>query len=204
MKIKTIFWDFDGVILASHFIREMGFKVALQQYPKKEVEDLIVYHRENGGWSRYVKFEYFFKEIRKEPYREDDIQYLASAYSNAVKSLLINKDLLIEESISFILNKGEKYRMYIASGSDGKELNEVCQGLGISAFFHSIHGSPEKKSAILKRILKEHQHAPSSCLMIGDAKNDYDAALENNIPFLGFNNPEIEQLTNVDFNLSDL
>ena len=94
--------------------------------------------------------------------------------------------------------------MYIASGSDGKELNEVCQGLGISAYFHSIHGSPEKKSAILNRILKEHQHDPSSCLMIGDAKNDYDAAEENNIPFLGFNNPEIEQLTNIDFTLSDL
>lgn len=204
MKIKTIFWDFDGVILASHPIREMGFKIALQQYPEKEVEALLAYHRENGGWSRYVKFAYFFEKIRKEPYGEEDILHLASAYSNAVKSLLINKDLLIEESISFILNKGKKYRMYIASGSDGKELNEVCQGLGISAYFHSIHGSPEKKSAILNRILKEHQHDPSSCLMIGDAKNDYDAAVENNIPFLGFNNPEIEQLTNIDFTLSDL
>lgn len=204
MKIKTIFWDFDGVILASHPIREMGFKVALQKYPKKEVEDFIVYHRENGGWSRYVKFAYFFEKIRKEPYGENDIQHLANSYSNAVKTLLINKDLLIKESISFILNKRKKYRMYIASGSDGKELNEVCQGLGISTYFHSIHGSPEKKSAILNRILKEHQHDPSSCLMIGDAKNDFDAAIENNIPFLGFNNPEIEKLTNVDFNLSNL
>ena len=204
MKIKTIIWDFDGVILASHPIREMGFKIALQQYPKKEVEALLAYHRENGGWSRYVKFAYFFEKIRKKPYSEEDILNLASAYSNAVKSLLINKNLLIEESISFILNKGKKYRMYIASGSAGKELNEVCQGLGISEYFHSIHGSPEKKSAILNRILKEHQHDPSSCLMIGDAKNDYDAAVENNIPFLGFNNPEIEQLTNIDFTLSDL
>lgn len=204
MEIKTIFWDFDGVILASHPIREMGFKVALEHYPEKQVEALLAYHRENGGWSRYVKFAYFFEEIRKEPYDDDDIQHLANAYSNAVKSLLIDNDLLIEESLAFILHKGKNYRMYIASGSDGKELNEVCQGLGISKYFHSIHGSPEKKSAILKRILTEHQHDPSSCLMIGDAKNDYDAAVENNIPFLGFNNPEIEQLTNVNFTLSDL
>jgi len=204
MKIKTIFWDFDGVIVASHSIREMGFKVALQKYPEKEVEALLAYHRENGGWSRYVKFAYFFEKIRKENYCEEDIYDLASTYSNAVKSLLINKDLLIEESISFILNKGKNYRMYIASGSDSKELNEVCQGLGITPYFHSIHGSPEKKSAILTRILKEHRHNPSSCLMIGDAKNDYDAAVENNIPFLGFNNPEIEQLTNINFTLSEL
>ena len=71
------------------------------------------------------------------------------------------------------------------------------------AYFHSIHGSPEKKSAILNRILKEHQHDPSSCLMIGDAKNDYDAAVEKQNSILGFNNPEIEQLTNIDFTLSD-
>ena len=204
MNIDTIFWDFDGVILDSHPIRELGFEVALNKYPQEQVEALLAYHRKNGGWSRYVKFAYFFEKIRKEPYVEEDIQHLASVYSDAVKSLLINKDLLIEESVSFIINKGKNYRMYIASGSDGKELNEVCQGLGISEYFHSIHGSPEKKSAILNRILEEHQHNPSSCLMIGDAKNDYDAAVENNIPFLGFNNLEIEQLTNVDFLLSDL
>jgi len=204
MKIKTIFWDFDGVILASNPIREIGFKVALQEYTEKEVEALIAFHRENGGWSRYVKFAYFFEKIRKESYNKKDIQHLASAYSNAVKSLLINKDLLIEEIMSFILKNGKNYRMYIASGSDGKELNEVCQGLGITKFFHSIHGSPEIKSAILNRIIKEQRHDPSSCLMIGDSKNDYDAATENNIPFLGFNNPEIEKLTNVDFNLSEL
>ena len=98
-----------------------------------------------------MKFEYFFEQIRR-TYSES-ILHLASAYSNAVKSLLINKDLLIEESISFILNKGKKYRMYIASGSDGKELNEVCQGLGIRAYFPN-HGSPEKKSAILNRFSK--------------------------------------------------
>jgi len=36
MKIKTIFWDFDGVIVASHSIREMGFKVALQNILRKK------------------------------------------------------------------------------------------------------------------------------------------------------------------------
>ena len=70
MKIKTIFWDFDGVILASHPIREMGFKIALQQYPEKEVEALLAYHRENGGWSRYVKFAYFLKKSGKNPMKK--------------------------------------------------------------------------------------------------------------------------------------
>ena len=40
--------------------------------------------------------------------------------------------------------------------------------------------------------------------MIGDARNDYDAAIDNNMPFLGFNNPEVEKLSTVNFTLSTL
>ena len=201
MKIDTIFWDFDGVILSSHEIRELGFKVVLEKYPQQQVDALMQYHRENGGWSRYVKFTHFFEVIRKESFTQEDVNQLAMAYSKAVKSLLIDQSLLIEESMRFIIEKGKNYRMYVASGSDGKELNEVCEGLGIANHFHSIHGSPEPKTAILKRIIEEQNHHPSNCLMIGDARNDYDAAIDNNMPFLGFNNPEVEKLSTVNFTL---
>ena len=204
MKINTIFWDFDGVILSSHEIRELGFKVALEKYPQEQIEALLRYHRENGGWSRYVKFTYFFEEIRKEAYDQEDINQLAQAYSNAVKPLLIDRSLLIAESMRFIEAKGENYRMYIASGSDGKELNEVCKGLDIAHYFHSIHGSPEAKTDILKRIIKENNHLPSNCLMIGDAINDYEAAVDNLMSFLGLNNLEVEKLSTVNLSLSDL
>lgn len=204
MKIDTIFWDFDGVILSSHEIRELGFKVALEKYPQEQIEALLHYHRENGGWSRYVKFTYFFEEIRKEAYSQEDINQLAQAYSTAVKSLLIDRSLLIEESMQFIESKGKNYRMYIASGSDGTELNEVCKGLRIAHYFYSIHGSPEPKSAILKRIIKENNHLPSNCLMIGDARNDYEAAVDNHMSFLGVNNLEVEKLSTVKLRLSDL
>ena len=204
MKIDTIFWDFDGVILSSHSIRELGFKVALEKYPQDQINALLHYHRANGGWSRYVKFTYFFQEIRKENFTQEDVNQLAIAYSKAVKSLLIDRSLIIDESMRFIKEKGENYRMYVASGSDGKELNEVCKGLNIDKYFHSIHGSPEPKTEILKRIIEEQKHRPSRCLVIGDAINDFDAAMDNQIEFLGFNNPEVEKLSTVTFNLSSL
>ena len=105
MKIEAIFWDFDGVILSSHAIREYGFKIALKKYPADQVNALMEYHRANNGWSRYVKFRYFFEEIRKEPFTKDSVNKLASIYSKAVKSLLIDKSLLIKESMHFIKKK---------------------------------------------------------------------------------------------------
>jgi HAD superfamily hydrolase (TIGR01549 family) len=204
MEINDIFWDFDGVILSSHSIRKKGFRVALSNYPKEQVNKLLEFHEKNGGWSRYVKFEYFFKHIRKELFSKKDVNDLAEKYSSFVKPLLIRKELLINESIDFIKSKGNNYRMYIASGSDGNELKEICDGLGISSYFISINGSPETKTSILKRIIYEQQLEACKCLMIGDTKNDFDAAFENNMFFLGFNNVEIEKLTNVNYTLSSL
>ena len=204
MKINIIFWDFDGVIISSLQIREMGFRTCLNEYPKKHVESLIRYHRKNSGWSRYVKFEYFFKKVIKEKYTKNDINRLANSYSNSVKHLLIDKSLLIKRSMDFIKRKYRKYKMYIVSGSDGVELNEVCRSLGISNYFKSIYGSPEPKKDILKRVLRDFEYDPAECLLIGDARNDYDAAIENNIAFLGFNNKKVEKLSTVKYGLSEL
>ena len=81
---------------------------------------------------------------------------------------------------------------------------KFAKGLEISNYFHSIYGSPEPKKDILKRVLKQFNYEPSNCLMIGDARNDYDAAIENRIPFLGFNSPKVEELSTVKFDLSKL
>ena len=40
--------------------------------------------------------------------------------------------------------------------------------------------------------------------MMGDARNDYEAAVDNHMPFLGFNNLEVEKLSTVNLSLSDL
>ena len=134
MKIDTIFWDFDGVILSSHEIRELGFKVALEKYPQQQVDALMHYHRENGGWSRYVKFTYFFKEIRKENFTQEDLNELAMAYSKAVKSLLIDQSLLIEESMHFIKEKAPCVDLRVFLFRDNK-LQKICMFKGVFQFF---------------------------------------------------------------------
>ena len=61
----------------------MGFRAVLKNYPKNQIESLIKYHRENSGWSRYVKFEYFFKKSGKKDLLKIDILKLAKSYSNS-------------------------------------------------------------------------------------------------------------------------
>jgi len=186
-KIKVIFWDFDGVILNSNEFRDSGFEIVLKDFPKNQVELLLNYHHQNGGLSRYVKFRYFFEVIRGEKVSNKQIQDYSSKFSEIMLNILTNKDLLINDSLSFIKENKEKYRMHIVSGSDGKELNLLCKYLGIHHYFETINGSPEIKINLVKKILDEYDYKIENCVLIGDSINDHEAAIINKIKFLGYN-----------------
>lgn len=192
---KIILWDFDGVIINSNSVREAGFRDVLSEYPKEQVEKLIDYHNINGGLSRYVKFRYFFEEIRKESITDDMVLVLAQKFSIIMKELLVNPDLLISPVVEFIkeqYNLGKK--MHIVSGSDGNELRELCKSLRLDHFFISINGSPTPKTSLVKNIIENGYLSLSEYCLIGDAINDYDASKDNSIKFFGYNNLKLKNL----------
>src|SRR5690554_3944199 len=165
--IKVIFWDFDGVILNSNEVRDNGFVEVLKDFPKEEVDKLLSFHRKNGGLSRYVKFRYFFEEIRKEPITDEEVNTWALRFSEIMLSSLKDKSLLISETVDFIKNNHQHYAMHIVSGSDQTELRALCKSLEIDQYFKSIHGSPTPKNDLVKNILEEHAYDPAKAVLIG-------------------------------------
>ena len=100
--IKTIFWDFDGVILDSMAVRDWGFREIFKDFSADEVEDLIVYHRANGGLSRYVKIRYFYEKILNKKITEEEVLKYAESFSILMKQeLLKNLDLKIKLTFQF-------------------------------------------------------------------------------------------------------
>jgi len=193
--IKIIFWDFDGVILNSNKVRDKGFEMVLSGFPKDEVDKLLRFHRKNGGLSRYVKFRYFFEEIKGEEISEEEINDWASKFSDIMLSSLKDKTLLIPETNNFIKENYQNYQMHIVSGSDQTELRELCKSLEIEHFFKSIHGSPTPKNDLVKIIIEKHNYEPASGILIGDSINDYEAAKVNDLHFQAFGNKELESKT---------
>jgi phosphoglycolate phosphatase-like HAD superfamily hydrolase len=156
----------------------------------------MVFHQDNGGLSRYVKFRYFFEEVRGETITEDEIKVWAQKFSDIMMSLLINADLLIEETLGFIKTNHTQYNMHIVSGSDQTELRQICKALDIAKYFYSIHGSPTPKNDLVSDLLASHQYNKNTCVLIGDSKNDFTAANVNGIQFMGYGNNKIKAKTN--------
>jgi phosphoglycolate phosphatase-like HAD superfamily hydrolase len=197
MNIKNIFWDFDGVILNSNVVRDKGFETVLSGFPKEEVDKLMSFHRKNGGLSRYVKFRYFFEEIKGEEISEEEINKWAAKFSVIMLNSLKDKSLLIRETNTFIKENYKNYQMHIVSGSDQTELRELCKSLEIEHFFKSIHGSPTPKNDLVKMIIERHNYEPANGILIGDSINDYEAAKVNDLHFQAFGNKELESRTTI-------
>ncbi len=189
---KVILWDFDGVILDSMEVREMGFTKVLENYPEEQVKLLLEYHKENGGLSRYVKFRYFLEEILNEHVDEKEVAAMANQFSQIMRTFLGSRDQLIHEVINFIRSQYTEFDMHIVSGSDGEELRFLCDKLEISGYFKTIQGSPEPKISLVKNILKQFKYEKSTVCLIGDSINDFDAANQNEIDFYGYNNLELK------------
>jgi len=191
---KNIFWDFDGVIMDSMPVRNQGFKLVLKEFPEDQVELLMKYHLRNGGLSRYVKFRYFFEEIRGEVVSEEYINDWAIKFSNIMRKQLVNSGLLIEDTVKFIKENYKKLNMHIVSGSDQEELRFLCKELMLDIYFKSIHGSPTPKDELVRNLLNDNDYQHPDCVLIGDSINDYDAASRNNIDFNGYNNADLKVL----------
>ena len=65
MKYKVVILDCDGVILDSNNLKTEAFKRVLgsKEYDSGLIRKFIMYHKKNGGVSRYEKFKVFIKRL---------------------------------------------------------------------------------------------------------------------------------------------
>ncbi|MDB4347293.1 HAD-IA family hydrolase [Bacteroidia bacterium] len=191
-RVKGILFDFDGVIIESNSVREYGFRKSLEAYPNDLVEDLVNYHNANGGLSRYHKYEYFFTQILRQKAKEGQVMELANAFSEIMRKELGKKKYLIAETVEFIKQIHQSIPLKIVSGSDQEELRFLCNNLEVDQYFKAIFGSPVAKTELVRRIIEQDGH--SDFLLIGDSVNDFEAARDNDIAFVGYNNSSLREL----------
>ena len=184
MTYQYIIFDFDGVLVESNEIRFNGFRKLFKDYPQEQVEQLVEYAKANGGVSRYKKIEFFFNTIRKEPVSSKSVNHWANQFSE-----LVTQDVLearpVKGSLEFLEKYFNQFDFAIVSGSDQRELREVCKGRGIDSFFKIILGSPIEKKDNIATLLSDFKWERNKSLYIGDSNNDLEAAKANNVDFIG-------------------
>jgi beta-phosphoglucomutase-like phosphatase (HAD superfamily) len=168
-------FDCDGVILDSNKLKSEAFQRALTSEDKSDVEILIQYHKDNGGISRYEKFNYFYTEICPSLQKDLKVKQALESFAEIVSEEMLSVDLIpgilnFLKKISF-LNK----KIFVNSGSDETELNDIFRSRNLASYFEKIFGSPSNKIQNIERI-SHFNKIDDRAIFFGDSISDHNAA----------------------------
>ncbi len=192
--IKTILFDFDGVILDSMKIKAEGFKAIFSEYDPEIILKIEAYHYANGGMSRFEKIKNIHSSILHREVSPMIVDEYATRFAESISKHLFNKNNLIDDTVLFIKKNYSKYNLHIVSGAEHSELNKLCNIFDLEQYFITIEGSPTKKILLVKKIIDKYSYVPRDTILIGDSMNDYEAAKANQIRFYGYNNMKLKAL----------
>ncbi len=181
--IKTIIFDFDGVILDSMGIKSEAFAEVYKPYGDEIVKKVVEHHEANGGMSRYKKFEYYHKNFLNKDLSEEEKKEMSQKFSEYVMSK-IGDAPFVPGVIDFLENNKDRYLMFVSSGTPEYELKETIEMRGITKYFQGIYGSPRSKVEHINEILTKYKLFPQMVLFIGDGTRDREAAIQTKINFL--------------------
>lgn len=189
---SSVIWDCDGVILNSNDIKTSAFRSVTLPFGNAASSAFVDYHTQNGGISRYDKFNYFHESIMPiyapEVIIEDKTEFvrdLLSKFSMEVKAGLMECE--IASGLKELRVSMAAVPWFIVSGGDQAELREVFKFRGIAGYFNGgIYGSPKDKFNIVSDLLKaKKMQLPG--LVVGDSSLDHKVAEAFGLDFIFLN-----------------
>lgn len=184
MKYDAIFFDWDGVITDSVSVKTEAFCEMFKEYGSDIREKVKEHHLQNGGMSRFDKFQLYYHDFIGKPIDEKAVHILADKFSRLVKEKVIASPF-IDGAVETIRRKyQEGTKLFIVSGTPTEEMEEIVEAKGLKAYFCDIGGSPCKKVDWVNYFCVNYGLDRKRCLLVGDALIDYNAAKECGIDFI--------------------
>lgn len=188
--IKTVFFDFDGVIAESLNAKTDAFYQMYLPYGSDIAEKVKIHHLENGGVSRFEKFKIYHRDYLGIDLNPEQVQELAVQFSALVLDKVVHAPYVpgAIESIQQLYHDG--YQLIVISGTPDDEMKEICQRREISQYFTDICGSPTDKKEWCRTLMTRYELAPAHIVFIGDATTDRDAASAYQLHFILREHPD--------------
>jgi phosphoglycolate phosphatase-like HAD superfamily hydrolase len=179
---QSWFFDCDGVILDSNQLKTDVFHELALPYGKDAAKQLVKYHLENGGISRFEKLTYFFNIILQKEDGQDDVKEALKQFGLRTKQKLVESTTTpgFNKFVKSITGKSD---CYIVSGGLQSELHEVFKEKDLDKYFVKILGSPMSKEQIFNGLIRTGEFKQPS-IYIGDSRYDHQVAHQFNLDFI--------------------
>jgi HAD superfamily hydrolase (TIGR01549 family) len=182
-NLPIIILDFDGVILESVDVKTRAFR-ELFSFTPKHVDEIVDFHLQYGGMSRFDKFRYFYKNILKEPLSDKQYDFLCNRFSELVFDGVL-RSTFVPGAKNFLKHFSTKTSLFVVSATPASELTEIIRQRGLLDYFKAIYGAPRTKQECIEEILMNIDCLKENAIFVGDALNDYKAAKKAGVHFIG-------------------
>ena len=119
-KYDYLIFDCDSVILNSNRLKSKAFSDALPGEPYKLVNSFLDYHQKHGGISRYEKYSYYFRKMKKSPDVEKETHIAIGRFASIVKKGLLECQY-VPGVLEFLKQANSLgIHIFVVSGSDEK------------------------------------------------------------------------------------
>lgn len=179
---KLLFWDFDGVIKESVQVKTDAFVKLFLPYGAAIAERVRNHHEANGGMSRFEKFPKYLEWAGEAVTPQKVVEYCQRFSRLALQGVIDAPWVPGAEAILRGNPRRQEFILVTATPQD--EIEVILSAINLRSCFSEIFGAPLSKKEAIRLSLDSRKLDASECLMIGDAKADYDAARANNVPFL--------------------
>ena len=182
LDVKTIFWDFDGVIKDSVWVKSDAFEKLFLPYGKEFARKVRKHHEDNGGMSRFDKLPLYLKWAGLEP-SQTLIKEYAENFSILVKQTVIDSEW-VRGVLIYLQKNCKKQQFFLVTATPQEEIEAILNALKITEYFSEVIGSPTPKNEAIKMLLDRYNIESGKAVMIGDSISDYMAATENQVKFV--------------------
>ncbi len=179
---KLIFWDFDGVIKDSVEVKTQAFVQLFQPFGVDVAERVRAHHEANGGMSRFEKIPLYLEWAGVSATQELVVEYCQRFGRFALQGVIDAPWVAGAEA--FLRSNPYGQIFVLVTATPQEEIDEILAVLNLRACFVAVHGAPVRKIEAIRETLATRQCDPRRCLMIGDARADFEAAQANQVPFL--------------------
>jgi len=185
IKYEAFIFDFDGVIVDSLAIKAEAFGLLFADLGTEVMKRVKEHHLNNGGVSRYEKFQYYFQEYRGREITTQESAALDQQYSDLVVRKVIEAKTIpgVMEFLTLIKASGKF--CCVVSATPQKEIRHIVEERKMSGFFAEVLGSPRSKNENVGILFERNKLVAQMTIYFGDAKSDYEAAKSYGLNFIG-------------------
>jgi phosphoglycolate phosphatase-like HAD superfamily hydrolase len=194
--VKTVIFDFDGVIVESTDIKTEAFAKLFESKGADIVKKVVSYHKDNMGLSRYDKIRHIYSDILRLNLDNDEFEALCARFASLVVDAVIAAPY-VKGAEEFLAGCMDQYSFFIVSATPQDEIRYIVKRRQLDRFFKAVFGAPLAKRDAVKTILEKEQIEPRNAVVIGDAMSDYSAAKDNDAKFIARVNGDNDVFKNV-------